>query len=105
MQSSLERHQSFFEPATMVRSLMYHLNIWTPFNKPYEDLRLILMEVFEYCWKLPFMSGTLSSLLTKNSESGDFYCPHFRCFFNLLFQYITSLLGLIFIFVEEVCLY
>lgn len=48
LQSSLERHWSFSGLATMVRIvLMYYLNMQTFFNKPDEDLRLMLMEVAE----------------------------------------------------------
>ena len=48
LQSELERRWSFSGLATMVRIvLMYYLNIQTFFNKPDEDLRLILMEVSE----------------------------------------------------------
>ena len=48
LQSSLERRWSFSGLATMVRIvLMYYLNMNTFFNKPDEDLRLMLMEVSE----------------------------------------------------------
>ena len=48
LQSELERRWSFSGLATMVRIvLMYYLNIQTFFNKPDEDLRLILMEASE----------------------------------------------------------
>ena len=48
LQSSLERHWSFSGLATMVRIvLMYYLNMQTFFNKPDEDLRLMLMEAAE----------------------------------------------------------
>ena len=48
LQSELERRWSFSGLATMVRiALMYYLNIQTFFNKPDEDLRLILMEASE----------------------------------------------------------
>ena len=48
LQSELERCWSFSGLATMVRIvLMYYLNIQTFFNKPDEDLRLILMEASE----------------------------------------------------------
>lgn len=47
-QSSLERKWSFSGLATMVRIvLMYYLNIKTFFNKPDEDLRLMLLEASE----------------------------------------------------------
>ena len=48
LRSELERRWSFSGLATMVRIvLMYYLNIQTFFNKPDEDLRLILMEASE----------------------------------------------------------
>ena len=48
LQSELERRWSFSGLATMVRIvLMYYLNIQTFFNKPDEDLRLILVEASE----------------------------------------------------------
>lgn len=48
LQSSLERHWSFSGLATMVRiSLMYYLNMYNFFNKPEEDLRLMLLEAAE----------------------------------------------------------
>lgn len=48
LQSELERRWSFSGLATMMRIvLMYYLNIQTFFNKPDEDLRLILMEASE----------------------------------------------------------
>ena len=48
LQSSLERRWSFSGLATMVRIvLMYYLNMNTFFNKPDEDLRLMLMEASE----------------------------------------------------------
>lgn len=48
LQSSLERRWSFSGLATMVRIvLMYYLNINTFFNKPDEDLKLMLMEAAE----------------------------------------------------------
>ena len=48
LQSSLERRWSFSGLATMVRIvLMYYLNMNTFFNKPDEDLRLMIMEVSE----------------------------------------------------------
>ena len=48
LQSSLERRWSFSGLATMVRIvLMYYLNMNTFFNRPDEDLRLMLMEVSE----------------------------------------------------------
>ena len=48
LQSELERRWSFSGLATMVRIvLMYYLNIQTFFNKPDEDLRLILLEASE----------------------------------------------------------
>ena len=48
LQSSLERRWSFSGLATMMRIvLMYYLNIQTFFNKPDEDLRLMLMEASE----------------------------------------------------------
>ena len=48
LQSSLERRWSFSGLATVVRIvLMYYLNMNTFFNKPDEDLRLMLMEVSE----------------------------------------------------------
>ena len=48
LQNSLERRWSFSGLATMVRIvLMYYLNMNTFFNKPDEDLRLMLMEVSE----------------------------------------------------------
>ena len=48
LQSSLERRWSFSGLATMVRIvLMYYLNMNTFFNKPDEDLSLMLMEASE----------------------------------------------------------
>ena len=48
LQSSLERRWSFSGLATMVRIvLMYYLNINTFFNKPDEDLKMMLMEAAE----------------------------------------------------------
>ena len=48
LQSSLERRWSFSGLATMVRIvLMYYLNMNTFFNKPDEDLKLMLMEASE----------------------------------------------------------
>ena len=48
LQCSLERHWSFSGLATMVRIvLMYYLNMQTFFNKPDEDLRLMLLESSE----------------------------------------------------------
>ena len=48
LQNSLERHWSFSGLATMVRIvLMYYLNMQTFFNKPEEDLKLMLIEVAE----------------------------------------------------------
>ncbi len=48
LQSSLEGKWSFSGLATMVRIvLMYYLNIKTFFNKPDEDLRLMLLEASE----------------------------------------------------------
>ena len=48
LQCGLERHWSFSGLATMVRIvLMYYLNMQTFFNKPDEDLRLMLLESSE----------------------------------------------------------
>lgn len=48
LQSRIERHWSFSGLATMVRIvLMYYLNVDSFFNKPDEDLRLMLMEASE----------------------------------------------------------
>ena len=48
LQSSLERKWSFSGLATMVRIVqMYYLNIKTFFNKPDEDLKLMLLEASE----------------------------------------------------------
>lgn len=48
LQNSLERRWSFSGLATMVRIvLMYYLNMQTFFNKPEEDLKLMLIEVAE----------------------------------------------------------
>lgn len=48
LQNSLERRWSFSGLATMVRIvLMYYLNMQTFFNKPEEDLKLMLIEAAE----------------------------------------------------------